>query len=233
MREATSFIFDWRRSRWDFRLPGIVLLSLLGHLFGFYLFQVVYPSATALLPTAASVAVLDPGREPDQKLLAWADLADPGALTEPSFRPELIARLVPKYQPSYANARPEFAPAAPEPTDRLPSIFGPEGLLHTDRPPAEPAAVSFPSRVEFSEALQTRTTGATPTLPPNREYVEPTVLWVGVNGAGKVAFCFPWRSSGRPEADRRADNYVRALWFHPSDAFTWGKVRVVWGYDPF
>ena len=147
MREATPFIFDWGRPRWDLRLPGLVVLSLLGHLLGFYLFQVVYPSATALLPTAASVAVLDAGREPDQKLLAWVDLADPGALTQPNFRPELVTRLVPKYQPSFTNASPEFAPLVPEATERLTSIFRPEGLLHTDKPPVVPRFVSFPSRM--------------------------------------------------------------------------------------
>ncbi|HEY0790021.1 MAG TPA: hypothetical protein VGD78_03045 [Chthoniobacterales bacterium] len=233
MKQAAPFIFDWRRPRWDFRLPGLLLLSLLGHLVGFYLFQVVYPSATVLLPTAASVAVLNPGREPDQKVLAWADLADPGALTRPGFRPELVSRLVPKYQPSFADARPEFAPIVPESTDRLPPVFGPEGLLHTDKPPVQPEMLSFPSRVELDDALRSRPSVDAPPLPPNREYLEPTVLWVGVSEAGKVAFCFPWRSSGRSEADRRADDYVRALRFRPANAFTWGKVRVVWGYDPF
>src|SRR5258708_26078106 len=35
------FIFDWRKSRWNYRLPVLIAISFFAHLFCFYIFRVV------------------------------------------------------------------------------------------------------------------------------------------------------------------------------------------------
>ena len=118
-----AWVFDWERPAWNLRLPLFILVSLLGHLFCFYIFQVVYPSSASLPPATASVAVLNPDNDRDRRLLDWAELKDPGALAAPGFRPELVTKLVPRYQPSFADQSPAFVAVTPAPAQHLPPIF--------------------------------------------------------------------------------------------------------------
>ena len=116
-------MFDWKRPAWNLRLPLFILVSLIGHLFCFYIFQVVYPSSASLPPVTASVAVLNLQSERDRPLLDWAELKDPAALAAPGFRPERVTKLVPRYQPSFADQSPAFIAVTPEPAQHLPAIF--------------------------------------------------------------------------------------------------------------
>jgi hypothetical protein len=58
--DAERLIFFWnRRNPGVFWLWGFLVLSLLLHAAGFYLFQVVYPSSGRLEPFPARVLILD------------------------------------------------------------------------------------------------------------------------------------------------------------------------------
>src|SRR5580704_19790686 len=82
------FIFDWRKSRWNYRLPVLIAISFFAHLFCFYIFRVVYPTTTSLLPPSAQVTVLDPNRAQDRSLLEWVAVNDPAYVSAPRFRSE-------------------------------------------------------------------------------------------------------------------------------------------------
>ncbi|MBV9492450.1 MAG: hypothetical protein JO069_22380 [Verrucomicrobia bacterium] len=227
-----GFVFDWQRPALSLRLPWFLLASLLAHLFGFYAFQIVYPSSTALLPAAASVTVLDSNQDRDRRILDWAQLEDPAALTAPGFRPELVRRLVPRYGPSFADPSSAFLPITPEPTDpQFPSIFGPDGILAKNPAPALPAPVVFKSGVELGEALRDRLAAPLPALPALRAYAQNTVLLVGIGPSGAIACCLTWRSSGQPELDQAAERFTRGLHFRAAPGYAWGEIRVTWGYD--
>ncbi len=227
--DPANFIFDWRRTRWSGWLPACLALSLLGHLLCFYAFHIVYPSTATLLPAAASVGVLNRQVESDRRLLEWVDLQDPGAITAPTFRPERLNRLLPRYGRAEGDAVPTFVPLDPPARDGFPPIFGPDGAL-TNRPAPAPApAAMFPSRLEPSSTLPAPL--APPPLPRALAPLEPTVLFLGVDPSGAVSLCLPWRSSGSPAQDRAAESYARALRFAPALRAGSGTLRFVWGYD--
>jgi TonB family protein len=229
--DAPTWVFNWERPAWNLRLPLFILVSLLGHLFCFYFFQVVYPSSASVLPATASVAVLNPENDRDRPLLDWAELKDPAALAAPGFRPERVAKLVPRYQPSFADQSPAFVAVTPEPAKQLPPIFGPDGALSNDPAPTPSTPVVFTSHVDFAKPLQDRLAGPAPALPRVQANGESTVLLLGVDPKGAVSDCLPWQSSGKPDLDEAAERFARDLRFEAAPGYNWGTLRFTWGYD--
>lgn len=228
---APAWVFDWERPAWNLRLPLFILLSLLGHLLCFYLFQVVYPSSASLPPATASVAVLNPESDRDRSLLDWAELKDPAALAAPSFQPERVAKLVPRYQSGFGDPSPALVAVTPKPAQSLPPIFGVDGVLSNSPAPAPSAPVVFTSHVEFAQPLQDRFAGPAPALPRVQANGESTVLLLGVSPNGAVSDCLPWQSSGKPDLDDAAERFARGLRFKAAPGYSWGKLRFTWGYD--
>jgi hypothetical protein len=225
-------VFDWERPAWDLRLPLLILVSLLGHLLCFYIFQVVYPSSASLPPATASVAVLNPENDRDRPLLDWAELKDPAALAGPGFRPERVTKLVPRYQPSFADPSSALVAVAPEPAQPLPPVFGVDGVLSSNAAPPVPSApVIFRSHLELAEPLQDRLAGPAPALPRVQAGGETTILLLGVDPNGAVSDCLPWQASGKPELDEAAERFARDLRFKAAPGYSWGKLRFSWGYD--
>ncbi len=97
------FIFDWRKSPWDYRLPVLIAISFFAHLFCFYIFRVVYPMTTSLLPPSAQVTVLDPNRPQDKSLLDWVAVNDPAKISAPKFDSSVITQVAPRYKPIYST----------------------------------------------------------------------------------------------------------------------------------
>jgi hypothetical protein len=225
-------IFDWRKARWDYRLAVLIAISFLGHVFCFYLFHVVYPTTTSLLPPSAQITVLDPNSSRDKSMFDWIEVNDPTTLSAPRFDPSLVSKLTPRYKPSFSDSAPELKPsdASQAPPKGVSSIFSPETLIpmriraHTSDPPKH-----FPSRLEIASTFERRPLIFSPTLPVPSTLAEPTSFFIGVNPRGEIDFSFLRTSSGSNTLDETARSLVRALRFRPSADRDWGVVTLHWG----
>src|ERR1700674_4097595 len=102
-QQEARFIFDWRKSQWNYRLPVLIGISLFGHIFCFYIFRVVYPTTTSLLPPSAQVTVLDPNRPQDKSMLDWVAMNNPAIVSAPRFDSGVITQVLPRYKPIYST----------------------------------------------------------------------------------------------------------------------------------
>jgi hypothetical protein len=231
----TRFIFDWRKVRWDYRLPVLIAISLLGHILCFYLFHVAYPTTTSLLPPSAQITVLDPNSARDRSLLDWIEVNDPATVSAPRFDPNLVSKLVPRYKPSFSSLATELKPsdASDNPPKGMPSIFSPEMMIPLRiHPQATDSPETFPSRLDIASTLQQRPLVSLPTLPVVLSLAEPSSFFIGVNPEGEVDFLFLRTSSGSNSIDETAESFIRKLHFKPGPGRDWGVVTIRWGGTP-
>jgi hypothetical protein len=231
----TRFIFDWRKARWDLRLPALIAISLLGHVLCFYLFHVVYPTTTSLLPPSAQITVLDSNSARDRSLLDWIELNDPATVSAPRFDPKLVSKLVPRYKPSFSSLATELKPsdASENPPKGMPSIFSAEMLIPMRiHPQATDSSETFPSRFDIASTLKQRPLSSLPALPVVLSLAEPSSFFIGVNPEGEVDFLFLQTSSGSNSIDETAASFIRALRFKPRPGRDWGVVTIRWGGNP-
>ena len=231
----TRFIFDWRKARWDYRLPVLIAISLLSHVLCFYLFHVVYPTTTSLLPPSAQITVLDPNSARDRSLLDWLEVNDPTTVSAPRFDPSLVSKLVPRYKPSFSSLATELKPwdASENPPKDLPSIFSAEMLIPMRiQPQATDSPETFPSHLDIASTLQQRPLVSLPPLPVVLTLAEPSSFFIGVNPEGDVDFLFLRTSSGSNSIDETAESYIRKLRFKPGPRRDWGVVTIRWGGTP-
>jgi hypothetical protein len=226
-----EFIFDWHRDPWDYHLPVFVGLSLIGHFLCFYLFHVIYPPTTTLLPPAAQITVLNPENRSDKNLLDWIEMNDPAAVSAPRFNPRLVERLTPAYKPTFSTVSPQLMPSTITANRERPplSVFSTEELLPTRQQPKPGPPITFETGLEIGSGLQSRGPLSTPTLPGTESTAEPTSLFVGVAPDGKPDFVFVRQSSGDARLDQKAEQYARALTFRPGSQRDWGTVTFRWG----
>src|SRR5437870_12193532 len=102
---AEPLIFSWDSLRGEkVAITVFLAISLVAHALCFYIFQIVYPPAVALLPPPARVSLITPGCEEGRTLLRWIDAEDP-ALAFTTRRPqETKLRALPtaEHVPSYS-----------------------------------------------------------------------------------------------------------------------------------
>jgi hypothetical protein len=228
----TRFIFDWQKARWNYRLPVLIAVSFFGHVFCFYLFHVVYPTTTSLLPPTAQITVLDPNSARDKSMFDWIDVNDPARVSAPRFDSDLVSRLAPRYKPSFSSMTPELKPsdASDAPPRGLPSIFSAETLIPMrTRPPASDLPRVFLSRLDIASSLQQRPLISSPALPGASILAEPASFFIGVNPQGEVDFVFLRTSSGSNSLDKTAESVIRSLHFQPGPGRAWGVVTLHWG----
>jgi TonB family protein len=228
----TRFIFDWGKRHWDYRLPVLIAISFFLHIFCFYVFRVVYPTTTSLLPPSAQVTVLDPNRPQDKSLLDWVVMNDPANVSAPKFNSQVIAQVVPRYKPIYSTLavqlRRSDSTKPQEPA--IPSLFSAETLLPMrTQPEQEPAPKTFPTRLEIASTLQSRAPAAFPNLPSSSALLEPTALFIGVSPKGETDYVFLTQSSGNGPLDQKAEDFIRTVRFRPSPSRNWGVVTLHWG----
>lgn len=150
VEEMDGFVFSWsQRHSGSFWLWGFVVLSLILHATGFYLFQVVYPSSGRVEPFPARVLILDE-KNPGNAILLQ-ELNDRLTFLQPasngsesrnvmdgfsiSFRPSFADRTPPFKKPALRGAVEESAASMTIPGEL--SIFPPfsvEGFLKSDPP---------------------------------------------------------------------------------------------------
>jgi TonB family protein len=226
------FIFDWRKSRWDFRLPVLIAISFFAHIFCFYIFRVVYPTTTSLLPPSAQVTVLDPNRPQDKSLLDWAGMNDPANISAPKFDSRVIARVTPRYRPIYSTLSVELRDSRSDKPQKqgIPSLFSAETLLPMRSQPQEwDAPKTLPTRLEIASTLQSRAPPSPPPLPTSSALSEPTSIFVGVSPEGEADYVFLVHSSGNAPLDHKAEDFIRAVRFKPDPNRNWGVVTLHWG----
>lgn len=226
------FIFDWQKSRWDYRLPVLIAISFIVHIFCFYIFRVVYPPTTSLLPPSAQVTILDPNRPQDRSLLDWVTMNNPANVSAPRFDAGVIDQVTPKYKPIYSTLAVELRrgeSAKPEP-EAIPSLFSAETLLPMrSQPPEEVIAKTFPTRLEIASTLQSRAPVTLAALPTSSALSEPTSIFIGVNPDGAADYVFLKQSSGNSSLDQKAEDFIRGVKFKPDSNRTWGVVTLHWG----
>jgi hypothetical protein len=230
---SQRLIFDWTPPRLNQPLIGFLAASLLVHFAAFYLFHIVYPTTNSLLPASAHISVLNPRNPDDHRILDWAELHDPSALTMPKFRSDLVPDLVPRYRPSFSTTSPSPLPE-PQPTIPLqtssPSLFSAESLFPLRKKPAiGPAERPFVTQLEFGQNLRNRHPVFAGSLPSASEVLEPTTFFVGVNREGKVEYLFLWHTSGNDGCDSEAERFLRQIQFGTGPATAWDLVRFHWG----
>jgi TonB family protein len=226
------FIFDWRKSRWDYRLPVLFAISLFVHVFCFYIFRVVYPTTTSLLPPSAQVTVLDPNRPQDKSLLDWVAMNDPAIVSAPRFDSRVITQVLPRYKPIYSTLAMELKNSdSAKPQDQgIPSLFSAETLLPMHSQHQEAGALTtFPSRLEIASTLRSRTPTTLPALPASSVLSEPTSIFVGVDPEGEADYAFVTQSSGNSSLDGKAEDFIRSVRFKPNPNRNWGVVTLHWG----
>jgi hypothetical protein len=231
-RSEARFIFDWDRGRWDYRLLVLIVLSFLAHIFCFYLFRVVYPATTALLPPSAQITVLDPSRPEDKQVLDWVTMNDPAKLSAPEIRSDLLSQVIPRYRPIYSGIPiPLRSMESSRPKrEGVSSLFSTETLLPI-RPhlPQGGTSVSFPTRLEIGSTLKPRMPATVPELPTSATLVEATSIFLGVNADGIADYLFLMKSSGNNALDQKAEDFLRRVKFRPASNRAWGVVKFRWG----
>jgi hypothetical protein len=242
--EPAPLLFSWQPPRQRrLAISAFLLLSLLGHAFCFYLFQIVYPPTVALLPPPAHMSLIPANTEEGRTLLRWIDAEDPALAFATQRPPESRLRALPKlnHVPSYLASAPALKELPPPVVDlRMPSSQ-PPGPVPIAR---EAAAVSgsTPTTISFSDAFAVL--GA-PNLPaPSfvasiNEPPQAIRFRVATGPRGDTRYCFPLNSSGDAALDEQARRYLMLCRFPPRSTMAdaanqpllWGIATVEFGND--
>ena len=240
-----DLVFGWEKpGRGKWTLSGFLLASLGLHAFGFYLFQIVYPPAVALLPPPGRVSLIAPNSDEGRQLLRWIEAEDPALASTTQAPPDAKALVLPTIQhaPSYLGRQPLLKDLPPGPPAlHIPSARPPAPV---ERPSIAPSIAVTPvsTVVRFSPELDSLLSPQTPELKftaASRDAMEPARFLMAVNDKGETRYCFLQASSGDPALDEQARKYLAATRFpairnSPSAApgsLTWGTATLQWGND--
>ncbi len=233
--------FEWPlRGKISPYLPTFFFLSLLLHAFGFYVFQVVYPTHVSIAPPPAVVSFLTPNTPENIALLQWVIAEDPAVVAAPhEVLPTHLLEL--PYKPSFAEARsvprlPATAPEAinfPAAQDVL-ALIG--GALKRERFSAPPLPAPA-SEVRFSGDLAPRAPAAGEPLrlaAKSSANLEPARFLAAITPGGEVRFVFLQQSSGDKALDEAAEAHLVRVKFKPAEGgLIWGMVAFFWGGDAY
>lgn len=240
-----DLVFGWEKpGRGKWTLGGFLLVSLGLHAFGFYLFQIVYPPAVALLPPPGRVSLISPNSDEGRQILRWIEAEDPALASTTQAPPDARALVMPTIQhaPSYLGRQPVLRDLPPAPPAlHIPSARPPAPV---DPPsnPTTPVVTPVPSVIRFSSELDSLRPPQTPQLmfiATGRDAPEPARFLMAVNQKGEVRYCFLQMSSGDPALDEQARKYLAATRFpaipdpatSPLPPLTWGTATIEWGND--
>lgn len=239
---TSALIFNWHEPRArNLAIAGFVAASLGLHLAGFYVFQVVYPSAVSLLPAAQRVNLLTATSEQTATLLRWIDAEDP-ALISATRRPLRAQRYEignVKHTPSYFEVEPALKEPAPLAVDlALPSAQPPGPVPMRTSASVPPAKIS-PTQVTFSSDLRELGQASVGPAQFERAGNEPpqnAQFRIAVDAGGAVRYCFILNSSGDPSLDQQAREHLARTRFPRrstanSDGLVWGIATLEWGND--
>src|SRR5437763_8092400 len=135
---TNDLVFRWEKpGRGKWTLIGFLFASLGLHAFGFYLFQIVYPPAVALLPPPGRVSLVAPNSDEGRQILRWIEAEDPALASTTLPAPDAKALVMPTIQhaPSYLGRQPALKDLpAPPPALRIPSAHPPDPVEKSAAP---------------------------------------------------------------------------------------------------
>jgi len=242
----TSLLFEWTPLKGEKFLISVFLVgSVFLHAVAFYMFRIIYPPAIAVLPPPARVNVISPNSQEGQTLLQWIEAEDP-ALASATLRPaDIRTRALPKLQhvPSYMIQEPKPKEAPPlDIVPAAPTAF-PPGPVSVFGKSQEQAWARVPSRVSFSEELNTFGEAK---FPPTQfaassgEPPENVTFRVAVDAQGAIHYCFRLNSSGDSALDEQSRKWLVGCRFRPRALrsgdgggadLVWGLATIEWGND--
>ena len=247
---APALLFSWEGPRRrNLALIGFLALSFAAHVFGLYLFQVVYPATVSLTPAPHRVSFISAKSEEGAALLRWIDAEDP-ALASTTRRPAEAKRyLLGKIQhtPSYAESEPVLRRPPPLTVDlRVPSAQPPAAVPL--RRSTKPAAIGpVPTNITVSGDLQSL--GQPKFLPTNfklsgKESPQNARFRIAVDSNGVVVHCFLLVSSQDAALDEQARQHLALCRFSArpvsskvegstssGKSLVWGIATIDWGND--
>jgi hypothetical protein len=240
-----DLVFGWEKpGRGKWTIAGFVLASLGLHAIGFYVFQIVYPPAVALLPPPGRVSLIAPNSDEGRLLLRWLEAEDPALASTTQPPPDAKSLTLPTIQhaPSYLGRQPALRDLPPAPPAlRIPSAHPPAPVERSSNP-AQAITKIVPTRIRFSPELDSLIPPQAPELKFNatsHESPQPAEFRIAVNENGEVRHCFLKTSSGDPALDEQARKYLALTRFpavrHPPSptlaSLTWGTATLEWGND--
>ena len=242
---ANEMVFRWEKpggGKWT--LSGFLLASLALHALGFYLFQIIYPPAVALLPPPGRVSLIAPTTDEGRLLLRWVEAEDPALASTTQALPETKALVLPTIQhaPSYLGHQPRLRDLPPPPPAlRIPSARPPAPIENPPKPALTNPPLA-PTAIRFSAELDSLIPAQIPELKfsaSTREAPEPARFLIAISGMGEVRYCFLQTSSGDATLDAQATKYIAAVRFpalrKPPSAggvdLTWASATIEWGND--
>ena len=240
-----DLVFRWEKpGRGKWTLSGFLLASLGLHAFGFYLFQIVYPPAVALLPPPGRVSLIAPNSDEGRQLLRWIEAEDPALASTTQAPPDTKALVLPTIQhaPSYLGRQPLLKDLPPGPPAlHIPSARPPAPVERSANPTTI-TVTPVPTVVRFSPELDSLLSPQTPELKfsaSGRDAPESARFLMAVNEKGETRHCFLEKSSGDPTLDEQARKYLAATRFpairnlptSTTASLTWGTAILQWGND--
>jgi hypothetical protein len=237
------FVWDQPRHR-RLAVTGFVVASVVLHALCFYIFQIIYPPAVALLPPPGRVTVIAPNTEEGRVLLRWLEAEDPAlaSTTQPPADGKLLAMPTIQHAPSYLTRQPALKDIPPFPPDPAVPSAQPPAPVEPPHASIQSVAKIAPTIVRLSPELETL--GAL--QPPEMKFAtsgheSPQVaqFHVAVNETGAIRYCFVAKSSGDAALDEQARRYLALCRFPPirnsrseiSNGFVWGTATIEWGND--
>ncbi len=242
---AEPLLFNWETPQ----SPKVVLgsflaLSLVAHVFCFYVFQIIYPTPVTVSPLPARVTFIVPNSDEGGTLLRWIDAEDPALVFTTIPPPGEKFRALPAVEhiPTYSAFQPTLKELPPlKPDLRIPSSQPPGAVISLLRKVA-PVTINRKTVIGFSEEFDRF--GA-PNLPStrfvasNNETPKTVRFRVAVNEFGEIRYCLPIDSSGDTALDEQARLQVVHSRFHPEKStdgnldpsLVWGVATIHWGNE--
>jgi hypothetical protein len=225
-------------------MTWFLIASVVFHALCFYIFQIIYPPAVALLPPPGRVTVIAPNTEEGRVLLRWLEAEDP-ALASTTQRPaneKLLVLPTVQHAPSYLMRQPalkEIPPLPPDPAVPSAQPPGPVRPLHT---PVQVVEKVAPTTVRWSVELEALGPMQGPEMKFRafgQESPQAAQFRVAMDENGAMRHCFLENSSGDAALDEQGRKYLALCRFSPvekrkskiENGLVWGTATIEWGND--
>jgi hypothetical protein len=240
-----GLVFVWDQpGRRRLAITGFVVASVVLHALCFYIFQIIYPPAVALLPPPGRATVIAPNTEEGRVLMRWLEAEDPAlaSTTQPPAGGKSLAMPTIQHAPSYLARQPALREIPPLPPDPAVPSAQPPVPVEPPHAPNKMVAKIAPTIVRLSPELEALGSLQGPEMKfaaSGHELPQAAQFRVAVDESGAVRYCFITKPSGDAALDDQARQYLALGRFsvirNPNseirDRFVWGTATVEWGND--